>query len=152
MRKAVLAVALITAPILSGCSWTEGLFSPDDQKLTSEMTQQRLDRMIQDTNACTAKHSPTRVETAICVNKAFQTAMFDINYPYPDIVASLSADRLRVAEQIDKNQISQAEGLARISDKLSEVIRLERARSTTVGAKAPTTAPQYFLQIIQAGL
>jgi hypothetical protein len=152
MRKAVLFVMLMSAPILSGCSWVGDLFTSNDQPQRAEADRQRLDQMTRETDACVAKAGKTRVETSMCVNRAFQSAMFDINYPYPDIVASLSAERLRVAEQIDLGQISQAEGLARISDKLSEVIRLERARNATAAGKTEAAPPQYFLQIMQAGL
>jgi hypothetical protein len=156
MRPSVFLAVAFGLPLLSGCSTLDNLWGPDDTTLQSEAVQHRLTQLTQDINGCTAKRksgqSSTRVDYALCINATFQSAMFDVNYPYPDIVATLSAERLRVAELADKGQISDAEGMARINDKISEVVRLERARSNTIGKHAEATPPQYFLQLMQIGI
>ncbi|MDR3437464.1 hypothetical protein [Telmatospirillum sp.] len=157
MRTAVFLAMLVCGTVLSGCSMVEGLLDSDDTTASqNQMNQQRLDRMTQDINACSAARkagqTTTRVDYARCVNAAFQSAMFDVNYSYPDIVATLSAERLRVAELADKGTISDAEGQARLSDKIAETVRLDRARSNSVGKSAKRTPPTFFLQIMQVGL
>jgi hypothetical protein len=156
MRKAVILAMILGLPFLSGCDMANGVFGPSNatqQKQQSAAAQQRLGQMTQDIDACTAKRKvgpPTaHVDYAMCVNAAFQSAMVDINYPYPDIAATLSADRLRVAELLDKRQISDAEAMARINDKIAEVVRLEEARNATTDEHVAT--PQAFLQMMQVG-
>jgi len=157
MRKAVFLAVALGLPILSGCSVVGSIWGPDEATLQKkEAVRQRLDQLTQDINSCTAKRksgqSTTRVDYALCVNAAFQSAMFDVRYPYPDIVATLSAERLRAAELADKGQIGDAEGLARINEQIAEVVRLEEARSDTIGQYVETPTNQYFLQMMQVGL
>ena len=83
---------------------------------------------------------------------AFQSAMLEVDCPYPDIVATLSAERLRAAEQIDKGLISGAEGTARMNDKIADVIRLERARRSNFIKTEAATPPEYFLELLQVGV
>lgn len=156
MRTAVFLTLLASGVALSGCSTVDGLFGPNDAELQKVAQKQRLDRMTQDVNGCVdarkTGRTSTRVEFAACVNDAFQRAMLDVNYPYPDIVATLSAERLRVAEAADKGQITDTEGQARLADRIAEVVRLERARGSSVGKSADRTPPAYFLQLMQIGL
>ncbi len=156
MRKAVILAVAVGLPLLSGCSSLEGLWTTDEAPQQREMVQHRLGQLTEDINGCTANRKSgqlaTHVDYALCVNRVFQAAMSDVNYPYTDIIATLSAERLRVAELADKGEISEAEGLARISDKISEVVRLERARSNSFGQQGQATPPQYFLQLMQIGL
>lgn len=157
MRKAVVPMLVVLGTTLvAGCSWVGDLWgdSPSPQPDTSRT--ERLTQLGRDTASCQDKRnagqSTTHVQYAVCINGAFQAAMSDISYPHPDIVASLSAERLHVADQLDQGTISQAEGLARIADKISELSRLERARSNAPGNHTDATPPQYFLQIMQVGV
>jgi hypothetical protein len=158
MRKAVILALVLGVPLLSGCGMTNDVFGPSNvtlQKQKSAADQQRLGQLTQDIDACTAKRKlgqPTaHVDYALCINAAFESAMFDIQYPYPDSVATLSADRLRVAELLDKRQITDAEARARINDKISDVVRLEEARNNNAGDDV-AVEPQVFLQLMQVGL
>jgi hypothetical protein len=156
MRKAVFLAMIASGALLSGCNMVDGLLGSDDANLQMEANQQRMTRMTQDIDTCGAARragqTMSRVDYAACVNGAIQSAMLDVRYPYPDIVATLSAERLRVAEAADKGQISDSEGKARLNDKIAEVVRLERARNNTVGKTTQQTPPSYFLQIMQIGL
>jgi hypothetical protein len=151
MRASVLLILCI--PLLSSC---EAVFGPDEATRQAEAVQQRLDQLTQDINGCTDKRKSgqltTHVAYAQCVNVAFQSAMIDVRYPYPDIVATLSAERLRVAELADKGQISDAEGMARINDTIAEIARTERARNLSLARRGEPTPPQYFLQMMQVSL
>jgi outer membrane murein-binding lipoprotein Lpp len=156
MRKSVVLAAAVGLPLLAGCSTIDSLWEPDEAARQAEATKTRMEQLTRDINGCALRrdsdHPTTRVDYALCINMMFQSAMQDVQYPYPDIVATLSAERLRAAELADKGQISTAEGLARISDKISEVVRIERARSATQTKHAEVAPPQYFLQLMQVGL
>jgi len=156
MRKAVFLAVAFGLPVLSGCSMVGSIWGPDKATQQKSAVQRRLDQLTQDINGCTAKRKSgqftNHVDYALCVNAAFQSAMFDVKYPYPDIVATLSAERLRDAELADEKKITDAEGLANINDKIAEVVRLEEARSDTIGQYVETPTNQYFLQMMQVGL
>jgi len=145
MQKSVLTALAVVVPLLSGCS----LLGLDAETERNEMVKARL---TEEFKSCGARHGPTRVDSALCVNAAFQSAMADVDCPYPDLVATLSSERLRAAELVDKGQISSTEALARVTDKIADVISLERARHSNFGKKSETLPPEYFLQLMQVGI
>jgi len=148
MQKSVLTALAVVVPLLSGCS----LLGLDAETERNEMVKARLEQMTEEFKSCGARHGPTRVDSALCVNAAFQSAMADVDCPYPDLVATLSSERLRAAELVDKGQISSTEALARVTDKIADVISLERARHSNFGKKSETLPPEYFLQLMQVGI
>jgi hypothetical protein len=149
MRKAIRAALLIGLPLLSGCGSLDEILGLDDAAARDEHLRQRQVQLSKDIEACGPTRGTSHVAYALCVNAAFQSTMIEVAFPYPDLVATLSAERLRVAEQIDKAQISDIEGLARIDDKTAEVIRMAQTRTTSFGQKPHTPTPELFLQWLQ---
>lgn len=153
MKKVVLLVVVASLCALSGCSEMNDFFARRDAAQRDAQIKSRLGQLTKDLDACSMKRKSdpaiTHVAYAECVNGAFESATFDAGYPYPDIIATLSAERLRIAEQVDKGQITDVEGVARIDDKISEVVRLDLARSDA-DQSGPQT--QYFLQLMRTGL
>ena len=56
----------------------------------------------------------THVEAASCVNDAYQRGIAEGLYPFPDIRLAWEAARLRVAEQLDRGEITETEARARL--------------------------------------
>jgi hypothetical protein len=68
------------------------------------------------------------VAAAMCVNDAMERGFAETRYPHMDLIYAVSATHLRTAEQVDKSEITEAEGAVRIAEKISEITSEERRR------------------------
>jgi hypothetical protein len=58
----------------------------------------------------------THVAAASCINDAYARGISAGLYPYPDIRLAWGAARLRIAEQLDRHELSETEAKARLME------------------------------------
>lgn len=146
MRTRSLLAAMIVIPALSGCSF---LFGPSDP------VQDRLDAMGDAFNSCGEKRGGgSHLDFAICVNGAFTQAMYEVNYPFTDIITGLTVERRSLAQMLDRGELSEAEALTRLEQKIAEASQTDRSRGEQNKRRTVQAASssRYFLKLMQAGV
>jgi hypothetical protein len=97
---------------LAGCG-------PIQRAQQAEFTKERMATAKAEMLACKQQRRTsqvTYVETARCINDVQRRAFEDIHQPYMDLHYTLSAARLRIAEDLDARRITEAEADARLAD------------------------------------
>jgi dGTP triphosphohydrolase len=114
------------------------------QAAVANQNKQRMEMASAEAQDCIARRKAdglTHTASAECINDVYQRAFSDIHYVYMDLFDGVSATRLRTAEQIDKGEITEAEGAVRIADKVSAMVTEERRRNVeSNNANAATTS------------
>jgi len=98
----------------------------------AEQRNRRIEAASDEALRCVRKRKagelPDHVASAMCMNDALERGFREIRYPHMDLIYATSATRLRVAEQLDKGEITEAEAAVRITEKISDVTAEERRR------------------------
>jgi len=73
----------------------------------------------------------THVALAKCSNEATMKIVYQSNYPNPDLISRRSAEALRMAEKLDKHQITEGEAQTHMAELDIELGNIARQRDAT---------------------
>ena len=91
----------------------------------------------------------THVQLAMCMNEVYARGIKAGLYPYPDIRLAWGAARLRIAEQLDRREISEAEAQARWMEASAAATAEARRRDAD---RAQRTAETEFMNAATTGI
>jgi hypothetical protein len=92
--------------------------------------------------ACRARRESgelkTQTESVECSNPAVLAAFSNAEYPYMDLVRALLAERLAIADEVDRGKVSDAEGKAKLAE--AQVRFNDEVRQRVNGENAAASA------------
>ncbi len=150
--KAICALGLIAT--LGGCAAAQ-------RAQQQEHAKERTVAARAEMGACLDRRKAgefSYVQSATCVNDAQRRGFVDTRYQYMDLMSSVAAARLRIAEQLDMRQISEPEATARLADKMAEVQNEERRRNEDAAIRnaairaTDAAATASYMGMIQTGV
>jgi hypothetical protein len=128
MSRPIFAFCFIIAAIVSGCA-----------PMQRAQMQDRRAAVEVEAAACGQKFKSgefkTHVEAETCVNDAYTRGISAGLYPYPDIRLEWEAARLRVADQLNRHEITETEAKARFLE-ISATATAEAQRRNADNAQA----------------